>query len=181
MASTDLQINQSSQDMIAILDADNFSQLFELAAPMKVTVRELAKPTSFVVEDGSERTDNIVFLPIEIEIPFLLTETTRLTYANLKKAFRAQTQLVVQTKVDSYPRMSIYEMPHDEISEQGESIIVTVKLRMYDVVKAEYGTLPPSKVANKSQSSTVKRGQQQTTESDAATKRKGSVLSGIFK
>jgi len=181
MASTNQNVNLSSQDMIAILDSDDYSQLFPLASPMKVTVRETAKPTSFKVEDGSERTDNIVFDPVEIEIPFLLTEDTRAVFANIKKAFRDQTQLIVQTKVDSYPRMSIFEMPHDETSEQGDSILVTVKLKMYDVVKAEYGTLPPAKVANKSQSSTVNKGQQQTTESDAATKRKGSVLAGIFK
>ena len=184
MASTDTNVNSLSQDMIAILDADNLTQLFPLAAPMQVTVRELSKILSFTAEDGSEKSDHIVYLPIEIDIPFLLTEDMRNVYAAFKRAWKTQQSLVVQTKVDTYSSMLIYEMPHDENAEQGNSTVVQIKMRVFDTIKPEYGALPPRKVGgtngNKSQASTVKKGQVQTTESNAPTKRKGSVLAGIY-
>lgn len=177
-------VNPLSQDLIAILKADDYSQLFPLAAPMQVTVREIAKILSFLAEDGSEKSDHIVYLPVEIDIPFLLTEDTRNVYAAFKQAWKTQQSLVVQTKVDTYPGMLIYEMPHDENAEQGNSILMQVKLRVFETIKPEYGDLPPSKVSgetgNKSQASTVKKGQVQTPETTAPTKKKASVLAGIF-
>lgn len=180
MATTDSNVNQSSQDAIAILKTEDYSQLFPLAGPMQVTVREISKMLSFTVEDGSERSDHIVYLPVEIDIPFLVTEDMRNVYAAFKQAWQTQQSLVVQTKVDTYAGMLIYEMPHDENAEQGASITVQVKMRKFDTIKPEFGDLPPSKVSNKSQSSTSKKGQVQTTESSAPTKRKASVLAGLF-
>lgn len=180
MASTDTRINSLSQDAIAILKADTLTQLFPLASPMQVTVRELAKVLGFTTEDGSEKSDHIVYLPTEIEVPFLLTEDTRNIYAAFKQAWKTQELLVVQTRVDTYSAMLIYEMPHDENAEQGASVVIQVKMRAYETVKPEYGALPPRKVSNKSQASTVKKGQVQTTESTAPTKRKTSVLAGIY-
>lgn len=181
MASTDTNVSALSQDVIAILQSENLQQLFPLAGPMQVTVRELSKILSYTAEDGAEKSDHIVYLPVEIEIPFLLTEDMRNVYAAFKQAWKTQKELVVQTKVDTYTSMLIYEMPHDENAEQGNSILVQVKMRRFDTVKPEFGKLPPSKVRKKSQGSTVKKGQVQTTETNAPTKRKASVLSGIFK
>lgn len=181
MAYTDTRINSVSQEAIAILDAETLRPIFTLANPMQVTVRELSKILSFTAEDGSERSDHIVYLPVEVDIPFLLTDDMRNVYGAFKQAWKTQTELVVQTRVDTYKGMLIYEMPHDENAEQGASTVVQVKMRVFDTIKPEYGSLPPSKVAKKSQASTVKKGQVQTTESTAPTKRKASVLAGVFK
>lgn len=181
MASTDTRINSLSQDMIAVLNADDYRQLFPLSHPMKVSVKEISKVLGFIAEDGSEKSDHIVYLPTEIEIPFLLNDDMRNVYAAFKQAWKTQQSLVIQTKVDTYAGMIIYEMPHDETAEFGNSVTMTVKLRVYETVKPEYGALPPSKVRNKTQASTVKKGQVQTTESSAPTKRKASVLAGVFK
>lgn len=180
MASVDTRVNSLAQDAIAILNAENLTQLFPLAGPMQVTVREISKILSFTAEDGSERSDHIVYLPVEIDIPFLLTDDMRNVYAAFKQAWKTQTELVVQTKVDTYSGMLIYEMPHDENAEQGNSTVVQVKMRVFETIKPEFGQLPPAKVANKSQASTVKKGQVQTTETTAPTKRKASVLAGVF-
>lgn len=180
MATTNLNINSVSQDAIAILDAENFAQLFPLASPMQVVVRELSKVLGFTAEDGAEKSDHIVYLPVEVEIPFLLTEDMRNVYAAFKQAWKTQQTLVVQTKVDTYSGLIIYEMPHDETSDFGNSVQMTVKLRVFETITPEYGALPPRKVANKSQASTVKKGQVQTTETTAPTKRKASVLAGVF-
>jgi hypothetical protein len=181
MASTDTRVNSLSQDAIAVLDADTLNPIFQLASPMQVTVREISKILSFTAEDGSEKSDHIVYLPVEVDIPFLLTEDMRNVYAAFKQAWKTQKSLVVQTRVDTYSGMLIYEMPHDENAEQGASTVVQVKMRVFDTIKPEFGSLPPAKVANKSQASTVKKGQVQTTESTTQTKRKASVLAGVFK
>lgn len=181
MASTDSRISSSAQDMIAILDSESFQPLFPLASPMAVRVKESAKIAKFEVEDGSERSDNIVYLLIEIEIPFLLTEKTRDVFANMRQAFRKQRSFIIQTRVHTYKDMCISDLPHDETPELGPGAIsLPIKFTEVRTVTVEYGTLPPSKVANKSQASTSKRGNQQTAESDAPTKRKASVLAGIF-
>lgn len=184
MASTDTSVNLQSQDLIAVLDADNLTQLFPLASVMQVTVRELSKILSYTAEDGSEKSDHIVYLPVEIDIPFLLTDDMRNVYAAFKQAWKTQRSLIVQTRVDTYSNMLIYEMPHDETAEFGASTVVQVKLKVFDTTQPEYGPLPPRKVSgatgNKSQASTVKKGQVQTTESTAPTKRKASVLAGIY-
>lgn len=180
MASTDTRVNSVSQEAIAILDADNLTQLFPLAGVMQVTVREISKILSFTAEDGSEKSDHIVYLPVEIDIPFLLTDDMRNVYAAFKQAWKTQKSLVVQTRVDTYSNMLIYEMPHDETAEFGASTVVQVKLKVFETTQPEYGPLPPRKVSNKSQASTVKKGQAQTTESSAPTKRKASVLAGVF-
>lgn len=180
MAFTDPRVNSASQDLVAILDADNFQQLFELASPMRVTVRETSKLTSFAVEDGTQRTDHRVLNPVEVDLPMLLTEDARNIYEALRQCYLEGRALIIQTKTGSYPSMMIFEMPHEEIPEQGESIPVAVKLREVKVITPEYGTLPARRVANPAQASTVKKGQQQTTESSDPTRRKASVLHGVF-
>ena len=179
MAFTQPGVNTKSQDLVAILDAENFRPLFEAANIMRVTVRETSKLISFAVEDGTQRTDHRVIDPVEIDLPLLLTEDTRDLYEQLRQAYLDGLDLIVQTKVRSYPSMMIYEIPHEETPEQGDSIPVAVKMREIQVVKPEFGTLPPRQVANPAQSSTVRRGAQQTEEADAPTRRKASVLYGI--
>jgi hypothetical protein len=180
MAFTDPRVNQSSADVIAILDADDFTPLFVGVDPMRVTVKELAKLTKYEVEDGTERTDHMIFEAVEIEMPMVLSGEFRDLYRQLKDAFLAGRELVIQTKTDTYPSMLVYEMPHDEIPEMADAVQVSIRFREVRVVEPELGDLPPRRVASPQQSSTVNRGTQQTTESDEPTKRRASVLSRAF-
>lgn len=163
-------------DIVAILDSQNFRVLFDGASPMRVTVRETSKMTSFTVEDGTERSDHRVIDPVEIDLSVLLTDQTRTVFEELRSLFLSGIPLIVQTKVRSYPDMVIIEMPHDETPDQGESIPVSVRLKQLRTITPEYGALPPRSVANRNQSSTVKRGSQQTEEATTAETRKASTL-----
>lgn len=174
-----MAINNSAQDAVSILNADNFQVLFAGANPMRLTVRETSKLTTWSVEDGTQRTDHRVIDPVEIDLPFLLTDDTRNLYEQFRQAYLDGALLIVQTKVSSYPGMMIYEMPHDEIPEQGDSIPMAIKMREIRTITPEFGKLPPRKVANQAQSDTVSKGQQQTTETDAATNRRASILYGL--
>jgi hypothetical protein len=180
MAQTDLLVHESAQDLVAILDALTYQPLFQNANPMRVNVREIARLTTFAVEDGSQRTDHRVINPVEISLPLLLVNDSRNLFEALRYAWLAGAELIVQTKVRSYPRMMISELSHVEAPEQGESISVELKLLEVSVITPEYGELPPFKVSNPTQASTVKKGNQQTTETSAANKKKASVAYRIF-
>lgn len=174
-------LSTSTQQQVTILDAESFETLFASAHPMRVSVTEAKRATKFAVEDGSERSDHVVRELAEIQIDFLLADDTRNEFESLRQAFEQNKLLTVQTKVGSYESMLIVAMPHDETPELGMAINVPIRMQEWIEVKPEFGELPPAKVENKSQSSTVKRGQQTSQESSAETERKGSVLSGVFK
>lgn len=173
-------LSTATQQQVTILDAESFETLFASAHPMRVAVRETKRATKFAVEDGTERSDHVVRELTEIQIDFLLADDTRNQFESLRQAFDDNKLLTVQTKVKSYESMLIVDMPHDETPELGMAINVPIRLQEWIEVKPEFGELPPAKVEDKSQSSTVKRGQQTSQESGPATERKGSVLSGVF-
>lgn len=170
-------LSTSTQQRVAILDADSLQVIFASAEPMRVSVRESKRATKFAVEDGTERSDHVVRELTEIQIDFLLADDTRNQFENLRQAFDKNKLVTVQTKVRSYENMLILDVPHDETPELGMAINIPVRLQEWVEVKPEFGTLPPAKVENKSQSSTVKRGQQTTQDSS----RGGSILGGVFK
>lgn len=170
-----------TQDLVAILDSESFEPLFTAAQPMRVSVRDTKRATKFEVEDGTTRSDHVVQEQIEISIDLILDEEeARDAYQQIKQAKNDNRLVIVQTKVDSYESMLITEIPHDETPELGGSIAMPMRLVEWRTVTPQYGALPPSKVKNKKQASTSKGGQKQTTEADAPTKRKASVLYGVF-
>jgi len=169
------------QDLVAILDSENLTQLFSAAQPMRVSVREEKKATSFQVEDGTERSDHIVKLATEILIDILIEdEGARDGYEQIRQAWLDNRLVIVQTKVSSYKNMLIESVSHDELPELGGAISMPVRLKEWQTVTPQYGSMPPSKVANKKQSDTAKGGQKQTSGADGATTRKASILYGVF-
>lgn len=173
--------NAFTQDLVAILDAESFEQLFTAAQPMRVSVRDTKRATKFEVEDGTTRSDHVVQDQIEISIDLILEDDfARDAYQQIKQAKNDNRLVIVQTKVDSYESMLITEIPHDETVELGGAISMPMRLVEWRTVTPQYGALPPSKVKNKKQASTSKGGQKQTTEADAPTTRKASVLYGVF-
>lgn len=171
----------STQDLVCILDGENFQQLFAAAQPMRMTVREIRRATKFVVEDGSTRSDHVVVEAIEISIDLILQDQdSRNGYEQIRQAWRDNRLVTVQGKVGSYNSMLITDIPHDESPEYGMGIAIPMRLTEWRAVKPEYGTLPPSKVKSKKQASTAKGGQKQTTEASQPTKNRASVAYRIF-
>ena len=167
--------------LVAILDAESFEQLFTATSPMRVTVREEKKVTKFQVEDGSERSDHVVRLATEIGIDLVIEdEFARGMYLQLQQAWRDNKLVIVQTKVASYESMLIESMPHDETPEMGNGISMPIRLTEWRTVTPQYGSLPPSKVANKKQADTAKQGQKQSSPASQAQTRKASVLYGVL-
>ncbi|WP_239990002.1 phage baseplate protein [Corticimicrobacter populi] len=174
-------LSTSTQQSVAILDADTLQPIFQSAHPMRLSVRESKRATKFAVEDGSERSDHVVRELTEVQVDLLLNDDTRNQFDALRQAYQQNTLVTVQTKVASYENLLILDLPHDETAELGAAVSVPVRFQEWLEVRPEYGTLPPAKVENKGQSSTVARGQQTSSDADSGTQRKGSVLSGVFR
>lgn len=176
------QPSQRAIDVIAITATDG-AQVLELARPMAAMVYEVASLMEHPLEDGSTIADHIVFQPVEIDLPLVITgpELTQV-FSVLRQFYRAGTILTIQTRVASYPSMVVVEIPHDETADLLDGVSVGVKFREASFVKAAYGGLAPAQVKEKPKASTVKKGSQQTTPATApataqATKEyKGSTL-----
>ena len=174
-------VNTSTQDLVAVLEDGSLTQVFAASQPMRVSVREDGKLTQFPVEDGTTRSDHFGVQPIQVTIDFLLNEDTRNAFSELRAAFAEKRILAVQTKVAVYFSLIITAIPHDETPEGGSTITVPVVLQEWRAIQPEYGELPPQKVVEKKQASTVKRGQQQTTSSPAPTQEKVKKQSLLYR
>lgn len=164
-------------DEVAVFDA-NFQQLFVNARPIKATVKEVAKVMEHPVENGATITDHRIILPIEIEFSMVCNPENYIdTYNQVRTVFFGVNLNTVQTKTGRYGNMMIQQMPHEESIDNFDTITIALTFKQVLIVQAQYGTLPPSKVANKKDSSTADKGQK-----DAKAKEpKSSDLSKIIK
>jgi len=103
-------------------------------------------------------------------------DDVRNAYQALIQPWEQNKLVTVQTRAGSHENMLILAVPRDEMPHFGGGIGMPIRLQEWVEVKPETGDLPPKKVANKNQSSTVKRGAVKGTEST----KKSSVLAEIF-
>ena len=169
----------SYQDVVGVFDS-KFAQLFVDARPMKASISETSKIFEHPLETGAVIADHRIINPVDIVLPLVVNA---LDYASVfqqvKSAFVNASILTVQTKVGSYENMVIQEMPHEETPEMFDTVSIALKLRQARFVTAQYGKLPPAKVAAPKHTDTVKQGKK-SAKDDAGGKKKGSVLAGLF-
>jgi hypothetical protein len=171
-------IATASADVVAIFD-QNFVQLFELARPIKATVKEDSKLMEHPLETGATITDHSIILPVEIELSLIPTRGEyRNVYQRIRQAFMNRDLLVVQTKTGTYDNLIIQSAPHEEDPEQFDTIGIALKLREVQFVAAQFARLPPKAVRNPANASKVDKGQQQPKESSRSGS--GSILFGVF-
>lgn len=166
----------NAQDVVGVFDS-SLNQIFEEARAVKVTVKEEAKVMEHPLEDGSSITDHKIILPIEIELSIIIqSDDYKSVYEKIKQYYLGNELITVQTKTGEYASLVIQSMPHDEVADMFDTIAIAMKLKEVKLVQPQFGSLPPKKVANKNQASTVKKGEQQPQERSS-----GSVLSRIFR
>jgi len=172
----DAAVPVASADAVAVFD-ENFNQVFPRARPFKVAVTKTATVMQHPVETGEQITDHRVIDPIKIQLSVVLqAEDFRSTYQQIAQLFLDAAILTMQTKASTYTNLIISEMPHDEDQSMFNAIAVAIKMQEVVIVEAQYGKLPARKVANKTQTSTVDRGEQQ----GKTQQPKGSVLYRTF-
>lgn len=158
----DTLIPSASSDVVAVFD-QNFTQVFEKARPMKIRISEFAKVMEHPIETGATITDHRVIEPIEIEIDIIMTSADyRSVYQQIRQLYIDATLLTVQSRTANYSNMLISEIPHDEDPDVFDAVILTIKMKEVFFVTAQFGTLPPSAVANPVNASTQEQGNQQT-------------------
>lgn len=171
-------------EVVAILDAESFEVLFDGANIMALDIPDEKKYTKYQVEDGSSRSDHSIKLPIAISGRMVISENTREVFETLRQSYADDRILIIQTRVASYESMVIEGIPHSETIDNLLGVSVDIRFAEWRTVRPVYGALPLGTTRNPAQSSTIPRGQQQTTNADGAegesARRKGSVLSGIF-
>ncbi|MBC3211371.1 phage baseplate protein [Serratia fonticola] len=141
---------------------DNFNVAFPAAISMKASVSEEAKLMEHPLEDGSTIADHRVIQPVEIElIVFLPDDTFKDTYSNIRQAFHGEQLYTVHLATGMYSRMALQAMPHEETPEQAGSIAIALQLKEAQIVTTQYQALPPRKVKDPKDTSTVHRGEQQ--------------------
>lgn len=166
----------NSQDVVAVLNSD-FQQVFEKARAIKATILRASKAMEHPLETGATITDHRIVLPVNIELSMILaSDDYRAVYQQVRDLFMRGDLLTVQTRVDSFASMLIEKMPHDETPDMLDGVALALSLKEAQFVQPQFSAL---KVAQPKDSNTVKKGQQQPTESPPA--RKQSVLSGVFK
>lgn len=165
-------------DVVGVFDS-NFRQVFPEARTLKATVKEEAKVMEHPLEDGSSIVDHKIILPIEVDLSVIIQSADfRSVYDQIKRYYLGAELLSVQTRTGVYNSMVIQSMPHDESPDMLDTVAIALKLKEVKLVTAQFGTLPPRKVAKPESSSTVKRGEQQPQEQTPA--KKTSVLGGLF-
>lgn len=178
---------------ITIMDAETFDILFASANILDLSISDEKRVTKFEVEDGTERSDHSIQLPIGISMRVRLDAETTAQYDALRQAFKDHRLLIVQGRVGSYSPMLIEAMPHAENTDDMDGVAVDITFTEWRTVAPVYGDAPARTMRNPEQASTTQRGQQQTAQAKtsgaapkagevdgAPTKRKGSILHGVF-
>jgi len=169
-----------STDVVCVLDS-SLTQVFELARPIKATVKEEAKTMEHPLETGATITDHRVVLPVQVELSLVLSSAEyQQVYQQIRGLFLRADLLTVQTRTGSYENQLIVAMPHEETGDMQDGTTLALKLREALFVEPEFSELRVIKVANPKNTSTVKRGEQQA-KTAPQEPRKASILSGIFK
>lgn len=151
--------NIFAADIVGIFDS-NFNQVFVSARPIKARIKEVAKVMQHPIETGEKTTDHIVFEPIEIDMPLAIAYPDELDIYNLiRTSYKNATLFTIQTRTTTYNSMLISEMPHDEDADKFDLVTLMLKFKEADFITAQYAKLPPAKVQNKTQSSTVDKGE----------------------
>lgn len=168
-------MTSAAQDVVAVLNSD-FEQVFADARAIKATVMRESKTMEHPLETGATVTDHRIVLPVRVELSLLLaTEDYPTVYQQIRDLFNRGELLTVQTRVDSFTSMLIQKMPHDETPEMFDGVALALTLQEAQFVQPQFATI---KVQRPKDSNTVKRGQQQPTESPPA--RNSSILSRFF-
>lgn len=184
--------SSSASDVVKIMD-ENGNQLFTAARAMRCSVNPDSNIFEHPLEDGSTIADFAIDLPVVIQLAAVLPlDGYESTYQQLLDAKRDKTVLLVQTRTHTHENMVIKSMPHEESPEMGDCVAITLTLREVQWYTPTIDTLPAKEVSAKpagkktqgksnvkSDASTVKGGQKNTTDAKSGTvKRSQSILKG---
>ncbi|HHQ6055176.1 phage baseplate protein [Morganella morganii] len=160
---------------VKIFDVNSFATLFDSASPVKLTVSDTHKATSFQVESGETRSDHVVVNAVTISMDLMLTGETEDEFKAMQQAYDYHKLVCIQTRVRAYGPMLITSFTHDENPEMADGLSLSLTFTEWRVIEPEYGELPLRKVVKKKQSSTVNSGKVQAQTAAPPPAKKSSV------
>lgn len=171
----------SGKDTLAVFNED-FEQVFVDARPMRCSVKEGAMMMQHPVETGQVITDFRIIQPVEVDLTLITARgQEKAVYTEIKQLYLSAKKLTLQSKVATFTNLYVSDMPHRQESDMFDAIQISLKLKEVRFVEPQYSTLPPAKVKDKKDSSTVKRGTQTAKPPTEAQKEKSeSILFGLF-
>lgn len=150
----------NAADVVGIYDTQ-FQRVLTGAVAMKISVVESAKVMEQPLEDGTVITDHRIILPTEAQLSvFLKPGDYRNAYQALKEAFLSEKLFSIKTRVTMHENMLMSDIPREESAEDVDLIKMIVSFREAKFQQAQFQALPPRSVRDKSDASTVKRGDQ---------------------
>lgn len=119
----------TNQDAVGVFDS-NFGQLIPNARPISADVLPRSKLMDHPLETGQLTTDYKVILPLEIQMPVIITAAYyRDTYQQVWNLWQNSTLLTVKTNTGTYSNMVISEPPHEERVERFNAILMYIRFR----------------------------------------------------
>ena len=163
-------------DVVGVYD-ENFKQVFTEGRPVKATINDDATFFKHPLENSDQRTDHIIFNPVEINLTLILAgREARTAFATIKQAYANQTKLIVKTRADTYDDLYVKAMPHDESPDSYDAVVINLILEETRIAGADVSFKP----LNSSDSNTVRRGQQRTKTPTDKQESRASTLARLF-
>ena len=162
-------IPTSASDIVGVFDGQG-NQVLENARPTGLSVNRSARKFTHPLENNASRADGKIILPNQITYGIVLqADEYEAAYAEIESYYLSSDELTIQTKVKSFDRMIIVDMPHDEDPQMFDAVVMSLTLE-----ETQLGTTVI--VANDPNFSTVNRGQLQPQEPSAEQDNQGSLL-----
>ncbi len=150
-------MSEEQQDLVGVF-TENFEQLFEMARPIKASVKREAILFKHPLETGAKIADHRIIEPVEIEmLVHIWGEDYPNTYQNIKAAWLRGDALTVRTKVDTFANMVLSGIPHEEVPEIFDAVPMLMRFEEIFYSKYVYRQAVPRKSIDNSK---VKRGEQ---------------------
>lgn len=139
---------QSDSDSVAVLDSAN-EQVIKKARPLRIGIREIIRPMDHPIESGQKITDYKITLPIEINMPCIVSSSNyRETYHEIYDLFNKSELLTIQTRVRNYKNMILSAIPHEQDPERYDVITINLNFKQIIIVGQENEFVPSSDTQN---------------------------------
>lgn len=128
-----------NSDVVAVLNQQNFEQLFQEARPVGARISETSRVMEHPVESGTMIADHRIIDPRTIEMLMIVNAADYSgAFQQIRSAWLNATLLTVQTKAAVYQNMIIQNLPREEDPEKFD--VTTVALQMKEVIFALPGS-----------------------------------------
>lgn len=136
--------------------SSNFVEGIIKAQPMKAFIRRETQGFTHPLEDSTTLIDHRIILPITINIPFLISRDYNNTlYEEIEQFFNSGEVVQVYTKARKNNNLYISAIPHEEVPDKFDSIVVDVTFTEIQVASPTITDFNP---VNTEESTIVPRG-----------------------